>query len=69
MTMTGDQHIKSVKIDPEAFDPEDISSLEDMIQVAFTSALEKVADAQQEAQQRVVSAATGGLKLPPGFGF
>ena len=69
ITLTGDQRAKAVKIDPDALDPEDVGTLEDLILAALTDALEKAAKAQEDAQQSVISAATGGLKLPPGFGF
>jgi nucleoid-associated protein EbfC len=69
ITLTGDQQVTSVKIDPEAFDTEDITTLEDMIKIALESALEQCIQAQQEAQQRVTNSAMGGLKLPPGLGF
>ncbi len=69
VTVSGDHHPKSVKIDPEAVDPEDVGTLEDLILAALTDALEQADKAQEAAQQRVVSAATGGIKLPPGFGI
>jgi nucleoid-associated protein EbfC len=69
ITLSGDQQVKGVKIDPEAVDLEDIATLEDLVQAALSSALEQVSVAQQKAQERVVNAATGGLKLPPGFGI
>lgn len=69
VTLTGDQRAKAIKLDPETLDPEDVGTLEDLILVALTDALDKVAKVQEEAQQRVISAATGGLKLPPGFGI
>ena len=69
ITITGDQHPKSIKIDPDAVDPADVASLEDLVLMAMTDALEKSLQAQQDAQQKIMNAATGGMKLPPGFGF
>lgn len=67
--VSGDYQVLEVKIDPEAIDPEDVSSLEDLVKVAFASALDKATKAQEDAQQNMMSAATGGIKLPPGMGF
>jgi len=69
ITLSGDQQAKSVKIDPEAVDPEDVGTLEDLVLTALNDAIEKALAAQQEAQQRMLASATGGLKLPPGLGF
>lgn len=69
ITISGDQHPRSIKIDPEAVDPEDVATLEDLILVALTDAMDQATKAQEEAQQKVVNAATGGMKLPPGLGF
>jgi DNA-binding YbaB/EbfC family protein len=69
ITLTGDQQARAVKIDPDALDPEDVGALEDLVLAALKDALGKSAKAQEDAQQSVINAATGGLKLPPGFGF
>jgi nucleoid-associated protein EbfC len=58
--MNGHHEVKSVKIDPEAIDPEDVETLEDMVLTAFNQALEK---AQEMAQQKM-GAITGGLNVP-----
>lgn len=60
VTATGDQRITSIKIDPEAVDPEDVEMLEDMILAAVNDAL---ASAQQLASQQM-GALTGGLNIP-----
>ena len=65
ITLTGDQQARTVKIDPDAVDAEDVASLEDLVLVALTNALEKVAEAKANAQQQLM----GGMKLPPGLGF
>jgi nucleoid-associated protein EbfC len=58
--MNGHHEVKSVKIDPDAVDPQDVETLEDMVLTAFNQALEK---AQEMAQQKM-SAVTGGLNMP-----
>jgi len=69
VALSGDYHVQSVKIDPDAIDPADAAGLEDLITAAFNDALDKVAAAQEDAQQRMQSAALSGLKLPPGMGI
>jgi DNA-binding YbaB/EbfC family protein len=69
VALSGDLHVRKITIDPEAIDPEDAASLEDLIQAALTDALEKTMQAQEEAQQKVQAAALGGMRLPPGLGF
>lgn len=58
--MNGHHEVKSVKIDPDAIDPEDVETLEDMVLTAFNQALEK---ATEVANQKM-GAVTGGLNLP-----
>jgi len=60
ITLSGKYDVIAIKIDPEAVDTEDISLLEDMVKAAFQDALGKV----NEAQQKIVSAMTGGMNLP-----
>ena len=63
ITMSGKFEISAVKIDPEAFSAEDIEELEVMVKAAAKDAFDKVS----EAQQRLLSSATGNIKLPPGL--
>ncbi|GCE24986.1 nucleoid-associated protein [Dictyobacter alpinus] len=60
LTMTGKYEITEVKIDPEAFSAEDIEELEVMVKAAAKDAHDRVTD----AQQKLVSSATGGMKIP-----
>ncbi len=60
VTATGKQRITSIKIDPAAVDPQDISVLEDMVMAAVNDAMDK---AVEMANQRM-SAITGGMKIP-----
>ncbi len=58
--MTGQQQLRSIKIDPSAVDPEDVETLEDLVVAAVNEAIQK---SQEMAAQRL-GALTGGLKLP-----
>ena len=60
VVMNGHQVLKSIKIQPEAVDPDDVSMLEDLVMAATNEALEK---ARGLAAQRL-AAITGGMKLP-----
>ena len=53
-------HLKSIKIDPEAADPEDIESLEDMVMLAVNNAMEE----GQEIQAKEMAKVTAGLNMP-----
>ena len=55
--------LKSIKIDPEAADPEDIESLEDMVMLAVNNAMEEGRRIQAEEMAKV----TAGFNMP-GFG-
>ena len=63
ITMSGKFEVTAVKIDPEAFNAEDITELEVMVLAATRDAFNKVS----EAQQKLLSSATGGMKLPGMF--
>ena len=65
IVITGAKEVRSIKIKPEAVDPDDVEMLEDLVLAAVTEALQK-ADALAEERMGGV---TGGLGLPPGFGF
>ncbi len=61
--MNGHHEVRSVRIDPDAVDPEDVEILQDMVLTAFNEALEK---AQAMAQEKM-GAITGGLNIPGMF--
>ncbi len=63
ITMSGKFEITNVKIDPEAFSAEEIAELEAMVRAAAKDAFDKVT----EAQQKLVSGATGGMRIPGMF--
>ena len=60
VVLTGTQDIKSIKIQKDAVDPEDVETLQDLVLAAFTDALKK---SRELAAQRLGSV-TGGLKIP-----
>ncbi|MBN1290018.1 MAG: YbaB/EbfC family nucleoid-associated protein [Actinobacteria bacterium] len=56
----GQQNIRSVKIDPQVVDPEDVGMLEDLVLAAVVGALEK----SNEMASGRMGGLTGGLGLP-----
>jgi len=60
VVLTGTQDIKSIKIQKDAVDPEDVETLQDLVVAAFTDALKK---SRELAAQRL-GGVTGGLKIP-----
>lgn len=60
VTVNGEMQITSLKIDPEALDPEDVEMLEDMVTAAVNEALRSVGD----LANRQMGAITGGLNIP-----
>ncbi len=65
ITITGQQRLTAVKIDPEVVDPEDVEMLQDLIVAAVNEALDQ---SQALAAERM-GALTSGLGLPPGLGL
>lgn len=60
VTVDGKHLIKSIKINPDAIDPEDSEMLEDLITVAVNEA---VTNAMKTAEEEM-GAITGGLNMP-----
>ncbi|MCF0146493.1 MAG: YbaB/EbfC family nucleoid-associated protein [Eubacterium sp.] len=58
--VTGSRELKSVKLDPEAVDPDDVEMLQDLIIAAVNEALKKV-DEAQAAQMNKMTGGFGGL--------
>ena len=56
----GKKEIESIKIKPEAIDPDDVEMLQDMIVSGVNEALRKI----DEMTEREMSKITGGMKLP-----
>ena len=65
LVITGQRKVKSLKIDPEVVDPDDVEMLQDVIVAAVNDALEQVEKLHEER----MGGLTGGLDLPPGLGF
>jgi hypothetical protein len=47
VTMTGDLHLESIVIDPDAVDPEDVEMLQDMVVAAVNEALRSAQELQE----------------------
>ncbi len=60
VTMSGEQKILAIKLEPEVVDPDDVEMLQDLIMAAIGDATQKAT----ELQQRSFGAITGGLGLP-----
>ncbi len=60
LTMTGKRTVKKLTIDPEAVDPEDVETLEDMIVAAFNEALSQV-EQETMSQMNKLTGGMGGL--------
>lgn len=65
VTCSGSMEFKSVKIKPEAVDPSDVETLEDLVLMAIKDACLK---AQQLGEQKM-KPALGNIQMPPGLGF
>ncbi len=60
LTINGEKEIKSLDIDPEIVDPDDIETMTDILIAAFNEAIKRVdTDAENE-----MSAITGSLNMP-----
>jgi DNA-binding YbaB/EbfC family protein len=63
VTVDGKHLIKSIKINPDAVDPDDAEMLEDLVTVAVNEAINKaISNAEEE-----MGAVTGGLNIPGMF--
>ena len=60
--VSGDLDVKSIAIDPEAVDPEDVEMLQDMV----TAAVNQAVDQAQQLAASKMGAVTGGLGGGPG---
>jgi DNA-binding YbaB/EbfC family protein len=63
--VSGERRVKSITIEPDVVDPEDVEMLQDLIVAAINQGLEQVDSAAAEK----MGSATGGLGLPPGLGL
>ena len=60
VTVDGKHLIKSIKINPDAVDPEDVEMLEDLVTVAVNEAISNATKTSEEE----MGAITGGLNMP-----
>ncbi|HIU48481.1 MAG TPA: YbaB/EbfC family nucleoid-associated protein [Candidatus Avimonoglobus intestinipullorum] len=56
----GKKELVSIKIKPEAVDPDDVETLEDLVMAAVNEAIKKADDMMTEG----MSAVTGGINIP-----
>jgi DNA-binding YbaB/EbfC family protein len=60
VTVNGQQELQSVKISPEAINPDDAELLEDLVVAAINEAMTKSKELAAERLAKI----TGGLKIP-----
>lgn len=60
VTVNGKKELLSVKIQPEAVDPDDVETLEDLVLTAVNEAIKKADEMMTEG----MSAVTGGINIP-----
>ena len=60
LVINGRHEIVSLKIDPEAVDPDDVEMLEDLIVAAFREAEEKISRNSEDEMGKL----TGGMNIP-----
>ncbi len=63
IVISGEKEIQSLKISPEAVDPEDTEMLEDLLIAAFNEAVKNV----DEMTTTEMGKLTGGMNLPKGM--
>ena len=61
VTVTGGMEFQSVRIDPDAVDPDDVSMLEDLVLAAIHDAVAKVNELSQQAMGGLDLGGLGGL--------
>ena len=60
VAVTGAHEVKSIKIQPDVVDPEDVEMLEDMLIAALNEATRKA----KETMDREIGKITGGMNIP-----
>ena len=63
VVISGAKEIRSLKINPEAIDPDDVEMLEDMLIAVFNEAVKKVDEMTSTEMGKI----TGGMNLPTGM--
>lgn len=59
-TVNGKKQVVSIKIDPEAVDPDDVEMLEDLIVAAINEGIRQVSEKGEQEMAKV----TGGINIP-----
>jgi DNA-binding YbaB/EbfC family protein len=62
--VTGDLAVKSIKIDPQAVDPEDVELLQDMVLAAVNEGLRSAQELAASKMSGITGGLGGGLGLP-----
>jgi hypothetical protein len=60
VTMNGHRELRDIVIAPEAVDPEDVETLQEMVAAAFNDASKKA----QDLSEQKLGGLTGGLNIP-----
>ena len=60
VTVSGKKQIVEIKISPEAVDPDDVETLEDLIMAATNEAMRQAEEMMTQAMSKV----TGGMNIP-----
>ncbi len=60
ITLKGNHEVKSIGLNPEVVDPDDVEMLEDMLVAAFNEAVRQIDEESARELERV----TGGLNIP-----
>ncbi|MEL7368527.1 MAG: YbaB/EbfC family nucleoid-associated protein [Myxococcota bacterium] len=63
VVVNGKNEVQSVKIDPQAVDPEDVDMLQDLVMTATNQAMQRANDMMQSELGQV----TGGMPMPGMF--
>lgn len=60
ITLKGNHEVKSIGLNPEVVDPDDVEMLEDMLVAVFNEAVRQIDEESERELERV----TGGLNIP-----
>ena len=60
ITLKGNHEVKSIGLNPEVVDPDDVEMLEDMLVAALNEAMRQIG----EESERELSSVTGGMNIP-----
>ncbi len=63
VVVDGHRKIVDIKVNPQVVDPEDVETLEDLLQAAANEAMSKAEKVAEEEMKKV----TGNMDLPPGL--